>query len=141
MPTISSTITKRLWVLLPAALLAGGALTGSALIDPATACAAPREWDVGAYDSCLGDLSGTGIKDEKELEYYLRLCCTASGGDWNAGTGRCQAPPAESAGEQQVLAPAVISPGVPTATLTPAPPPTVRNPGNITGTFAPAPTR
>jgi hypothetical protein len=31
---------------------AAATFSGSAFGDPAVACAAPREWDIGAYDAC-----------------------------------------------------------------------------------------
>ena len=119
--------------LMPVAfIVAAGALGGSALAEPAHACAAPREWDIGAYDQCLTDGLGKGYNEEERLNHEA-LCCWATGGDWNAAQGKCQAPPAEPAQRP------AVAPGVITQTLEPAAPPVIRNPGVVTGTFSPAP--
>jgi hypothetical protein len=119
--------------LMPVAfIVAAGALGGSALAEPAHACAAPREWDIGAYDQCLNDGLGKGYNEEEQLNHQA-LCCWATGGDWNAALGKCQAPPAEPAQRP------AIAPGVITQTLEPAAPPVIRNPGVATGIFSPAP--
>ena len=119
--------------LMPVAfIVAAGALGGSALAEPAHACAAPREWDIGAYDQCLNDGLGKGYNEEEQLNHQA-LCCWATGGDWNAALGKCQGPPAEPAQRP------AIAPGVITQTLEPAAPPVIRNPGVVTGTFSPAP--
>jgi hypothetical protein len=50
----TSTMSTRWRRLLPGALIAATTvLGGSALADPATACAAPREWDIGEWDKCV----------------------------------------------------------------------------------------
>lgn len=119
--------------LMPVAfIVAAGALGGSALAEPAHACAAPREWDIGAYDQCLNDGLGKGYNEEEQLNHQA-LCCWATGGDWNAAQGTCQAPPAEPTQRP------AIAPGVITQTLEPVTPPVIRNPGVVTGTFSPAP--
>lgn len=118
--------------LLPAAfLIATAALGGSAVSDPASACAAPREWDIGGYDQCWQSGIGRGFNDE-EWNDHVKYCCLTSGGDWNGI--KCVAPPAESAGSQPVF-----PPGVATHTLDPVPPPVIRNPGAIIETFTPMP--
>lgn len=133
MASISTTVPVRWRRLVPAALIvAAGALGGSAIAEPASACAAPREWDIGAYDQCLADGIGKGY-DEDEALNHKALCCWASGGDWNIAEGKCQAPPAEPAQGR------AVPPAVATQTLEPAPPPVVRNPGVVTETFTPAP--
>jgi hypothetical protein len=38
------------------ALTAGLTLGGGAIAEPATACAAPGEWDIGHYEGCLADI-------------------------------------------------------------------------------------
>lgn len=120
----------------PAVLLAAAAtLRGSAIGDPATACAAPREWDIGAYDQCVKSGLGKGYNDV-EWEEHEHQCCLDSGGVWNLEQGKCQAPPAD-AESQPGVAP---TPGVASQTEEPAPPPVTRVPlGDITATFAPAP--
>jgi hypothetical protein len=54
------TVSVRLRLLLPAALLAAGAtLGGSAFGDPAIGCAAPNdEWDLEHYDACVASYKG-----------------------------------------------------------------------------------
>ena len=102
--------------LAPTVLLAATVtLAGSAVGEPATACAAP-EWDVGAFDLCMKQ--SIWITD-----MYLRekICCTQTGGVWVtdkysdgtdvADSGRCTAPPAEPAEAQPTL-PGVAPPPV-----------------------------
>jgi hypothetical protein len=133
MALINSTAPVRWRRLLPVAFIAAaGALGGSALADPAHACAAPREWDIGAYDQCLNDGLGKGYNEEEWLNHQA-LCCWATGGDWNAAQGKCQAPPAEPA-QRPGMAP---RPGV-IQTLEPVAPPVIRNPA-VVETFSPAP--
>lgn len=52
--------------LVPATLLAAATLAGSGVEEPAVACAAPAEWDIGAYDQCLAGLIGKGL-DQQEM--------------------------------------------------------------------------
>jgi hypothetical protein len=133
MALTNSTAPLRWRRLLPIAfIVAAGALGGSALAEPAHACAAPREWDIGAYDQCINDGLGQGYNEEEKLNHDA-LCCWATGGDWNAAQGKCQAPPAESAQRP------AIAPGLITRTLEPTAPPVVRNPGVVTATFSSAP--
>lgn len=125
--------------LVPAALLAAAATVGgSAIGEPATACAVPGEWDIGQYDTCVhdaetrfarGEIDGWTLRDE------LQACCTLSGGILNTSTGNCSAPPAA---EGQPGLPGVVGPGAGVATQPPPPPPVVRNPG-VTQTFTPGP--
>ena len=132
--------------LVPAALLvATAALGGSAVGDPATACAAPQEWDIGAYDRCIAGVDvawGEGKIATENLNDAYRECCEKSGGIWSslggsAGAGKCVAPPANA--ETQPTLPGVAPPPV-GATQNPAPPPPpFRNPGAVIDTFTPAP--
>lgn len=132
--------------LVPAALLAAAAvLGGSAVGDPATACAAPGEWDIGDYDSCMRAVHERKHKTSQEAVDDFRFCCDRSGGVWNAAEEICQAPPAEPAdAPQQPTLPGVAPrPGEATQPPPPPPPP-VRNPGvaprpGVIGTFTPAP--
>ena len=78
-------IRRHLRLLVPATLIAAAAtLGGSAIGEPAKACAAPREWDIGAYDQCIAGGYGKGY-DAQEWENHKALCCLASGGDWSPG--------------------------------------------------------
>jgi hypothetical protein len=129
-----ATNSLRLRPLLPAALLAAALLFGgSAFVNPAAACAAPQEWDLGAYDKCV-DQAVTdyvnGKLTDRDLVAARAACCTKSGGVWSEVTYKCSAPaaqPAEGA--------AVVPPGrIPTHTLEPAEP----APTNVVPTLAPA---
>lgn len=114
-------------LLVPATLIAAAAtLGGSAIGEPAKACAAPREWDIGAYDQCIAGGFGKGY-DAQEWENHKALCCLASGGDWSAARSECQAPPAEPA-----QAPRAGIGEIPTHTVEPTGPPITRIPMDIT---------
>jgi hypothetical protein len=127
MTTKTSPIRRHLRLLPPAALIAAAAaLGGSAVGEPAKACAAPREWDIGTYDECIANGYGKGY-DAQEWENHKALCCLASGGDWNAVRSECQAPPAE-----QAHAPWQAGVGeIPAYTLEPVAPPATRIPSGI----------
>ena len=88
-----TSITLRVFRLLRVALavpFAAAILGGSAFGDPATACAA-TEWDIGAYDNCMGAAAAQGLKGE-DWDHHNQACCERAGGDWNAGAKKCQAP-------------------------------------------------
>ena len=131
MTRIDSAIPRRLRLLLPAALIAAtAALGGSAIGDPATACAAPKEWDIDSYDRCFEDAYADFLDNRiSKARYQERVqnCCTDSGGQWKPGAGfpgnneggDCFAPPlnpAQAPGSR-------IPPGVDIQTATPVPPP------------------
>ena len=118
---------------LPATLLAAAAtLGGNAVGDPSVACAAPAEWDIGAYDQCLAGLIGKGL-DKQEMLNQTALCCINTGGQWNAAQEKCQAPPAEPAeGPGSRIPPGEIQ------TATPVPP-IIPPPGLIEQTLTPGP--
>jgi len=139
--------TSGLRHLLSAALLAAAAaLSGSAIGDPAIACAAPnQEWDVNAYDDCMRKLILSPGFGEGSSRAARQKCCTDSGGVWNEAQGSCQSPPAEPAdAPQQPTLPGVAPrPGEATQPPPPPPPP-VQNPGvaprpGVIETFTPAP--
>ena len=109
--------------------------SGSAFTDPAAAWAAPREWDIGAYDACSTRVDDAwiagSISDDSHVDAY-RQCCENTGGIWSNASNQCVAPPAEQA-EEAERAP-VETPAVgPEATLwmPPSPPPMVLYPGAI----------
>lgn len=67
---------------------------------PPIAVAAPGEWDVGQFDSCIDrvDISymAGDITDAQHNDLYQQ-CCRISGGQWTphgGGLGTCGAPPA-----------------------------------------------
>jgi hypothetical protein len=120
-----STVTSAARLLGPAILFAVAAVGGSAIGSPAVACAEPREWDIGSYDSCVDQVNGAVdrgvIQRGNDYINYLKYCCSKSGGDWNSDTNSCQAPAAEQGtqtGPQINLPPG----GLPQATLAPATP-------------------
>jgi hypothetical protein len=136
MTRIIPTVSVRLRLLLPAALLAAGAtLGGSAFGDPAIACAAPNdEWDLEHYDACVASYKGK--KYDQGWDQHLIQCCFASGGVWSTKQGRCVAPSPNS--EAQPTHPGVAPPPVEATQNPTPPPPPIRNP-EITQTFTPAP--
>lgn len=85
------TSTTRVRRFVPAALLvAATALGVGTLADPAIASAAPKEWVIGSYNSCIQRL-----QDDSGPTYaVLTFCCAFSGGVWNEAKGECTAPPA-----------------------------------------------
>jgi hypothetical protein len=126
--TNRTTIPTRVSQCLAAAALMVAVTIGAA----AVASAEPREWDIGAYDQCRSAAIGKGLTP---AEWYdaMYSCCIQSGGDWNAGTSQCQAPPAVQEVQPQPTRPVVVGPGgITTETLEPAP-------GVAPPTFAPAP--
>lgn len=107
---------------------------------PATSIAAPREWDIGVYDSCIkkvADRNAAGITNDAQMLDEAKHCCSMSGGVWDIGAagpaGKCVAPP-----KDQADTPRTLPSGAPTQTFQPAPP-AVRDPGDVKQTFAPAP--
>ena len=109
------------------ASVAALAATAVALAFPATASAESREWDIGSYDQCVADGYGKGYDDE-EWTNHVALCCWASGGDWSAALGKCQAPPAE----QQASRPSIAHQGdLPNYTLEPSTPPATGMPTRV----------
>lgn len=137
--TRTTPVSVKLRRILPAGLLAATAIFGgSAIGDPASACAAPPEWDIGAFDQCLNSGLGKGMSDE-EWESHYTWCCLKSGGQCAkpiAGSGKCRcvAPPAEPAEAGPGWVPPGGMPGtVPTHTVQPAEPAP-----NVPPTLAPA---
>jgi hypothetical protein len=131
--------------LAPAALLAATAvLGGSAIGDPPTACAAPKELDIGQYDKCTDQVDKDVVNELiewEELEAEYAKCCANAGGTWNKSRKSCDAP---AAAESQPGRPGVAPPPGVATQPPPPPPPPVRNPGmaprpGVIETFTPAP--
>ena len=134
--------SRRLRHLVAAGLIAAAAIvSGSAIGNPATACAAPKPWDPDEHGACVQSAYDDWQAGRISKQTYQELaahCCFAQGGKWvpdslsDAG-GTCLPPPRP--GVQGAAGPGQI----PTQTLEPVPPP-VRQPGSInpTATFAPA---
>ena len=131
------TIPIKLQFLATAAVLAAtAAVGGSAVVDPATACAAPDTvtWDEDYYRSCIA-LGKQPAQD----------CCWYAGGEWKRDTDgylRCVRPAGGAGPAPAATAPpepeSTLGPRAPTATppqdvatLPPPPPPFT--------TFAPVP--
>ena len=128
---------RRLVFLAP--LAATAVLGGSALGDPAAACAEPKQWNEAGYHACVDQLNKDLAAGRYTPEQYIELvqgCCSLSGGAWNNTLKQCESPPAAPA-QGPAVAP---QPGVATQTVEPAPPPVTRVPlGPITENFTPAP--
>jgi hypothetical protein len=128
MSPLSAIHGRRLALVIPFA--AATTITGSTFGDPATACAAPREWDIGAFDACTARVddavAGGLIREDDWLDAY-RECCQKTGGIVTPGNvGECAAPPVEQAQEaEKQPAPLPAPPGLldSVATLWMPPPP------------------
>lgn len=87
-----------------ATLLAGAATLGvSAFGEPAAACAAPLEWDVADYDSCVATWLGeyqTGDFTFQDYHDAVKGCCLNSGGVLSETQG-CVAPVSDQAQEAE----------------------------------------
>ena len=114
---------------------AAATFSASASTDPAVACAAPREWDIGAYDACSTRVDDAwiagSISDDSHTDAY-RECCEKTGGIWSIARNDCVAPPATQA-EEAERAPAETPAPQSEATLwmPPPGPPMVLYPGAI----------
>jgi len=110
-----------------------------ALAFPAAAAAQPNtgEWDIGAYDQCIGSFDGNPLDspaEHKRWEDHMKMCCEKTGGIFNyAGAGGCVAPPANPAQTRHDVPPAGT-----VHTFEPVPPSVVRNPGAVVQTMTPA---
>lgn len=115
------TVPTKLRLLVPAVLLtATGTIGGSAVVAPATACAAPS-WDIGSYELCLSDIRESDVARDLAAK---KDCCLATGGEWKRGSDGavdCFAPPIEGAGPAGAATAPPPPPGdvVPRPTVTP----------------------
>lgn len=103
-------------------LAAAATFSVSASGGSASACAAPREWDIGFYDDCIQAANDAWQADEITNGQWFSEkanCCDASGGEFEPLSGDCMAPPAEEAERQ----PAPPDFGGPSMTLWMPPPP------------------
>lgn len=85
------------------ATLLAGAATFSAFEAPAASFAAPREWDIGRYDSCVADalaLYQTGSYTFQDYHEDVQTCCLNTGGVLSETQG-CVAPISEEAQEAE----------------------------------------
>jgi hypothetical protein len=85
-------VLRLICVALAMPLAAVAILAGSAFAGPATACASPG-WDIGAYDKCTDAAAVKGLKGQ-DWDTQNKNCCESTGGSWNAGAKKCQAPAA-----------------------------------------------
>lgn len=82
--------------------------------------AEPGVWDIEDFDSCT-DILNDGLDESlQEKIDDTKGCCRHSGGVWNEGQQKCEAPPAEVSGAGRV--PAGL---VPRGDVRVAPPPPV----------------
>jgi hypothetical protein len=103
-------------------LAAAATFSVSAFGGSVSACAAPREWDIGFYDDCMQAANDAWQADEiTNAQWFSEKanCCAASGGEFEPYSGDCMAPPAEEAERQ----PAPPEFGDPSMTLWMPPPP------------------
>jgi hypothetical protein len=95
------------WRPIAAATVAAGALAVGALALTAPANSEAREWDIGAYDQCVGAFDGVpsvSAADYERWEDHMKLCCDRTGGVFRyAGANGCVAPPAEEAERRPTL--------------------------------------
>lgn len=108
-----------------ATLFAGAAtLSASAFGDPATAHAAPRQWDIGEYDDCMAYILAdyqTGKRTFQEYNEDAKTCCWVTGGVVSETQG-CVAPVGDQAQEAE-RRPAPPEVGILWPGYTVAPPP------------------
>ena len=73
---------------------------------PAIAGAAPGVWDIESFDSCT-ELLDDGINESLQQKLdETKYCCVNTGGVWNEGQQKCEAPPpAAGAGATRPLPP------------------------------------
>ena len=117
-------------------LAAAATFSGSAIGDPALACAEPREWDIGGYDDCMAYALAqyqTGKMTFQEYNSNVNTCCWLNGGVVSEDQ-LCVAPTGEQSQEAER---APVEPAIqpPEATLwmpPPQDPPMILYPGAIT---------
>jgi hypothetical protein len=84
---------RRLVFLAP--LAATAVLGGSALGDPAAACAEPKQWNEAGYHACVDQLNKDLAAGRYTPEQYIELVqgsCSLSGGAWNNTLKQCESP-------------------------------------------------
>lgn len=129
----TSTCVRRL--ALASVFAAAATFSSGAFGNPAVACAAPTEWDIGAYDACSTRVDDAwiagSISDDSHADAY-RECCEKTGGIWSIARNDCVAPPATQAeeAERAPAEPPVVQSEA-TLWMPPPPPPTVLFPGAI----------
>lgn len=64
--------------------------------------AEPGVWDIEDFDSCT-DILNDGLNESlQEKIDDTKGCCRHSGGVWNEGQQKCEAPPAEAGGAGRI---------------------------------------
>jgi hypothetical protein len=118
------------------------ALGGSTLVDPATACAVPKDWNHEGYAYCYNQAYQdwkSGVNNKKQFQELAEGCCHLSGGKWTVDATKDAGGYCTAAAEAQPTQRGAAPPPV-VATQNPAPPPPpFRHPGVIVETFTPAP--
>ncbi|MGV0716344.1 hypothetical protein ABQE93_13165 [Mycolicibacterium sp. XJ662] len=102
-----------LWVFGPAVI----AVAIGGLVPPAVS-QAKDEWDIGAFDACYDKAVDDYVVvhlDSERFSSDLKACCDMSGGQWNAGLGKCEAPPATAQTAPQSPGEVVQAPSAGTA--------------------------
>lgn len=104
--------------------LAGATLTISMTADREVATAAPKEWDVGAYDACMNytmDRWEDGAVSPDGMNTEVKYCCESTGGVPNpSDPWDCSAPPAVAASNSPAAPPAeAANPDVPAGSAPP----------------------
>ena len=83
--------------------------------------AEPGVWDIEDFDSCT-DILNDGLNESlQEKIDDTKGCCRHSGGVWNEGQQKCEAPPAEASGAGRI--PPGLVPRGDLQVAPPAPPP------------------
>ena len=90
------------------------ALSSIAAGHPATANA---EWDIGAYDDCMGQAK----LPQESAQSHMAYCCITSGGQADSTGTKCVAPPANAQGPKK--APTSPGPSTNRAPIFTTPPP------------------
>lgn len=123
-----------------AIVLAGATLTISTTDEPVIATAAPKEWDIGAYDRCMkNEMEMVDIVPDYPAYQAHQYCCDLSGGVWDPtgpGWGTCGAPPAVAADTPSTAPQEAVDPDVAGGT----PPPTKPGPKPLTPRILGTPT-
>ncbi|MBU9764305.1 hypothetical protein FR943_10680 [Mycobacterium sp. TNTM28] len=72
------------------------------IVTPPGAQAEPGVWDIEDFDTCTEMLNDGLDESMQEKIDDTKGCCRHSGGVWNEGQQKCEAPPGEAAGAGRV---------------------------------------
>lgn len=99
------------------------------LASPTVAHAEPGVWDIEDFDSCTEILNDGLNESMQEKLDDTKGCCRHSGGVWNEGQQKCEAPPGEASGAGRIPGDLVPRGDLQVATPTPAQPVVPLQPG------------